>query len=151
MIREIGLGELEEAISQNQPVATLLLDPSGNSLVFFRYNGALIDGQEALSMTPASIKPKAKFAITTGDSLAIFLTPAQSLQQLFERSSFPPQILVKTELTRDVLSIYKDSPGEILINRADFRLTIIVRSPDVPAWANELIDQGRLRPIRIVG
>jgi hypothetical protein len=149
MAREVTLGEMLLAIGENQPVATLILDPSLNSLTFFKYKGTLVDGREPIFPT-RTMRVAAKHAITRGDTLAIFVKSDQTLQGFFSPTELLPETLVKTELTYEVLSIYKETPDDFITCDSEFKFVVIVQTEEVPAWANEFIDQGRLRVLRIV-
>eukprot|EP00359_Climacostomum_virens_P003923 CAMPEP_0204901980 /NCGR_PEP_ID=MMETSP1397-20131031/3400_1 /ASSEMBLY_ACC=CAM_ASM_000891 /TAXON_ID=49980 /ORGANISM="Climacostomum Climacostomum virens, Strain Stock W-24" /LENGTH=141 /DNA_ID=CAMNT_0052070419 /DNA_START=84 /DNA_END=509 /DNA_ORIENTATION=+ len=138
------------AVEANQPIATLILDTSMNSLTFYKYKGTLLDGRDSAFLTPSALARSAKYAIKHGDTLAIFLPLDVTLQSLFEPRHFLPQTLVKTELTDGVLSIYQEGPDDNMSLDRDFKFVIIVRSDEIPDWAHEFIGHGRLRVIRIV-
>lgn len=150
MAREVSLTDMLTAVEEHQPVATLILDPSLNSLTFYKYKGTLVDGREPTALAHHSTGRAAKYAIKSGDTLAIFLPEGSTLQEIFDPSTFLPQTLVKSELTHELLSIYKDDPDDVVVCDREFRFVVIVRSDEAPAWAQEFIEAGRLRTLRIV-
>jgi hypothetical protein len=149
MTREVPLGEMLDVVAANQPVATLILDPSLNSVAFYSYKGTLVDGRDPLSSI-RTMRVAAKHAITRGDTLAIFVKSDQTLQGFFNPAELLPETLVKNELTSEVLSIYKETPDELVTCNTEFKFVVIVQTAEVPAWAHEFIDQGRLKLLRIV-
>jgi hypothetical protein len=127
-----------DAIEQNQPVASLLLDPTLYSFIFFKYKCTLVDGREPSALT-STLKTRAKYAVTHGDTLALYLTSDQTLQAAFHPTGFLPQTMVKSELTYELLEIYKRDVHEIVTCNHDFKFVVIVQANEPPVWAHEFI------------
>jgi len=144
--------KLQEALDASQPVATLVLDPSGNSLTFFSYKAVLADSElGAGEISPEAIKEKVKYAIRREDTLAIHLTNAYTLQEVFHPSALSQRFLVKSEVTDEDLDMYWESAYDTYRSLQNFKFVVVVKSHEIPAWANEFIDSGRLLPVRIIG
>lgn len=151
MIQSIELGDLLQTIEANQPYATLVLDPSGNTVQFCKYKASLADADNGPHvLTPDSIKTLVREAIKREFIFAIHLTPGHTLQDLLRPDSLPASFLVKTQVTDEEMEIYIEGSSDAYITLDNFKLVVIVSSSEVPDWATDLIGQGRLVPIRIV-
>mmetsp|Transcript_1536 Transcript_1536/g.3279 ORF Transcript_1536/g.3279 Transcript_1536/m.3279 type:complete len:156 (-) Transcript_1536:558-1025(-) len=151
MVEHVFLNDLPQALNQNYPVATLILDPSGRAGIFFKYKGVCLNSNSEADRADSHVWERVKFAITGGSTLVFLLSEEHSLQSFFNERTFLPETLVVTELTEEKLSIYNDSSESfeyIRVNEA-FRVVAYVRSGTVPSWAVELIAAGRLRPVLI--
>jgi hypothetical protein len=137
------------AIATHKPAATLVLDPTGRAGVFFKYKGITINSALEAERQETFVRNRAKFAITGGGTLVFLLSPDYPLQAYFNERSFLPETLMLSELTEEKLEIYRDqdAAGEYLRVEDSFSLVVHLKSDVVPAWAVELVEAGRLRPI----
>lgn len=150
-IKEVTLGQMLGAIDENQPIATLLLDMSGNCETFFKYKGCLHIVYDLYENTPENLRRKVKHSLTSGDKLALSCGDATDILGLFNPNVFPEECLNKSEINLEFLNRFKDSHNEHLPYGVDsFQMVVIVRSREVPAWAQDLVARGRLVPVRIV-
>jgi hypothetical protein len=145
----VNLRDVLGAIANNQPTATLLLDPNGKSIPYFRYSATFVDGRKSLSLSHAEVKIKAKYAISQGDTLALLLTRSQTVHEAFESAALPPQALVTTELDLEVVSMFKQDDRDAMTISPAFKLVIILLEEEVPVWAAPLIERDRLKVVSV--
>jgi hypothetical protein len=149
-VKQVSLGGMLSAIDENQPIATLLLDTSGNSETFFKYKGCLHLVYDPYENTPERLREKVKHSLTRGDTLVLSCGAGSDILNLFNPNVFPEECLNKSEITLEFLDRFKDSPNEHPPYGVDtFKMVVIVEAQEVPAWAQNLIARGRLIPVRI--
>ena len=147
---EIPLTALVTKVDENYPKATLLIDPSANSITFFKYKATLAEAR-ALDITPESMRRKFKYAATRGSMLALSVTNATEFDEIFVPNVLPLEAFSADRLTEELLEPFKDAPNDYLFPNENFRLIFVVLTEDdIPERLREFIQNGDLKVVRIV-
>jgi hypothetical protein len=148
MIRTIPLGEIINAIDANLPAGTVILDPSGNSVIFFKYKGTLIE-RDSLEFNQAMIRSRVKYSITRGSVLAIKLSHEDDLTQYLVPDTIPTQIFNTTKITRPLLDSFSEGRDDYVSLDKDFRIVFIIKENIIPVFLQRFINEGDLIPVLI--
>ena len=84
----VALTELIEAVDNNAPNATLLIDPAGNTITFYKYKGHLLQS-DAFEISEERIRRTFKFAVTRGSTMALSLKPEDDITEYITPNVLP--------------------------------------------------------------
>lgn len=149
MEQEIPLTQLANVVAGNAPHSSLIIDPSGNSITFYKYKGTLAEAQ-CHEITPESIRRKFKHAVTRGSTLALSIDSGTSLADIISPSVLPEAAFNLENLTEAVMEPFKDPPHEILVIENLFRLVFIVKTEEFPMELTQFIERGDLKLVKIL-
>lgn len=149
---EIALESLMDTVCDGDPVAKLVLDPSEGAEMFFKYTGRL-----CMAYLPGETERDVLFrntrhCIRRGDVLVYSLGSGQSLdvQRFFHSDVLPEQVLNRNLLTPDVLTPFRDENEDYCMCSPSFHFVILLNTYDLPAWAETLVKENRVKVVRIV-
>ena len=149
---EISLMQLVDTVRDGDPIAKLVLDPSGNAETFFKYKGCLCIAYLPGETTREALFRRTKHSVSSGDTLVYSLGRGLDLQisQFFDPLVLPEQVLNRDLLTTEVLAPFKEETAYCCVCNPDFHFVVLLNTHEVPEWAQRLVSQGKLKTIRVV-
>ena len=149
---EISLAELVTTVRDGDPIAKLVLDPSGNAETFFKYKGCLCMAYLPGETTRETLFNRTKHSVKSGDTLVYSLGRGEDLdiQRYFDPMVLPEQVLNRTLLTVEVLAPFKEANEYCCVCNPEFHFVVLLNTHQIPDWAQRLVDQNRLKVIRVV-
>lgn len=149
---EIGLMQLVDAVRDGDPIAKLVLDPSGNAETFFKYKGCLCMAYLPGETTRETLFRRTKHSVKSGDTLVYSLGGGRDLDigRFFDPQVLPQEILNRDLLTTEVLAPFKEENERFCVCSREFHFVVLLNTLEVPEWAQALVNQGKLKVIRVV-
>ena len=84
----IVLNQLIEAVNDCSPNASLLIDPVGNSVVFYKYKGSLVQS-DLMEFTAEMIRRRFKYAATRGATLGFVMKSEDDITEFIQPNILP--------------------------------------------------------------
>jgi hypothetical protein len=149
MIRTISLNQLIDAVDSNLPAGTIILDPSGNSITFYKYKGTLVE-RDSLEFNQPRLRSAINHSVKNGSTLAIKIHAEDDISSFITRETISPELFNRAKITNQVLDTYQANRDDFVILHNDFRFVFIVKSNVIPNCLQVYIDQRDLVPIQII-
>ena len=149
MIRSIRLQEIPSAVDSNSPSSTLLIDPSLNSVVFYKYKGTLVE-RDTLDFNDSTLRSRIKHSLTRGSTLALKLSSQDDISQFLHRDAINPDLFNRSRISKDYLDSLSSGRDDYVLLDPNFRLVVIIAEENVPQCLQRFVDSGDLVPTRIV-
>ena len=145
---EIQLTQLVAAVDTNVPSGSLIIDPAGNTVTFYKYKGTLASA-DMLEITPESIRRKFKYSASRGSTLALKLQVDTDLSEILQPDVLPNEAFNKERLTDEILDGFKDHPHDHMVVQDKYRLVFIIENEEIPPVLQQYVDSGDLKIIRV--
>ncbi|OMJ71727.1 hypothetical protein SteCoe_29971 [Stentor coeruleus] len=149
VIKSIPLASLVAEVDANIPKGTIILDPSGNTLVFYKYKGTLIE-RDSLEWNQATLRNRVKHSFSRGSTLALKINEEDDIDEYLVRGTLDPEIMNRSKVNYDILNTYSSGRDDVVIMQDDYRFVILVHGDKVPHCLEKYISQGDLVTLRII-
>ena len=148
MIRSIPLTQLVQAVDSNLPSGTIILDPSGNSIVFYKYKGTLVE-RDTPDFTQSTMRSRIKHSVSRGSTLAIKISQEDDITPQLTRDFLPVEIFHREKITQDLLDTYSNDRSDYVMLDEHYRFVFIIVGDAVPQCLQRFVASGDLVPIAI--
>jgi hypothetical protein len=136
-IRTIVLTELDSAVAESGGKPVLLLDPEGNSEMFYKYKGSLIMTYVPNEANDGTLRAKFKWSVDKGDTLVLSMLDSDEPSKYFKPDIFPQEMLNRELLTDEFLQTWSDASTEYIHLHADFRFVALYKMQDPPSFVDD--------------
>lgn len=147
-IKSIPLTGLVDEVDANVPKGTIVLDPLGNSIVFYKYKGTLVE-RDTLDWNQATLRSRAKYSLNRGSTLALKINEEDDIDEYLVRGTLDPEIINRSKVNYDILDTYSSGRDDMIVMQDEYRFVILVKGDKVPRCLEKYISQGDLVAIRI--
>ena len=128
------LDAIEEAVTTEwKPI--LVLDPEGQSEIFFKYKASLIMAYLPGEVTANFMDGKFKHSVTRGDTCVLSIDSNDEPFHYFNPENFPSEMLEKEKLTYDFLKTYITDSNVPCSCHKDYKFVVLQKTHDIPEWA----------------
>lgn len=148
MIRSVPLTQLTEAIDSNLPAGTIILDQSGNSVIFFKYKGTLVE-RDTPDFNPGTLRSRIKHALSRGSTLALKINENDDISNFFSPDCIPIEIFHREKITKELLDSFSTSRDDYVFLDKDYRCSFVIVGSVIPACLQRFVECGDLVPIII--
>ena len=138
MAQEVPLTGMLEAIEMMdtwKPI--LVLDPQGQSEIFFKYKASLIMAYLPGECESTNWLQKFKYCVSRGDTCVLSIATDAEPYKYFNPETFPVEMMEKDKLTYDFLKKYypdQDDPLPCSCNK-DYKFVVLQQTHEIPEWA----------------
>lgn len=149
---EIPLTQLVDTVRDGDPVAKLVLDPSNNSETFFKYKGSLCIMYLPGEVNSDVLRRHFRHSVQSGDTMVLSMGSGQTLNlnDFFDPQVLPREVLNRDLLTLDVLAPFKNDERDYFGCSPEFHFVVLLNTFEIPEWAQSLVNQRRLKVVKIV-
>lgn len=148
MIRSVPLTQLNEAIDSNLPAGTIILDQSGNSVIFFKYKGTLVE-RDTPDFNAGTLRSRIKHALSRGSTLALKINESDDVTSYFSPDCIPIEIFHREKITKELLDSFSTSRDDYVFLDKDYRFTFVIIGSVIPACLQRFVESGDLVPVII--